>query len=305
MKRVKILLITIALTFGFHGVADSNKIPELAAPDRETINEAANRGRQSQNMGQMLNMMAAAGLFASCFASTPPNMALCAMGALAAAQGAAQGQAAGMSDLVFDASEYQPGDYNNGSNNGGLNPASGGKGKAGFDNPIIDKGMDHLTESGYKVGPNGVTFPDGSTKSGSDFSSASSMMAAGIDEASAKAAEAALNEINERIGKSGANVVAMGVNGGGGGGYSGGSANFGDIGDFALPKMKNPFADPDEKKILAGKSVMVGGEPIGVKGDNIFDMVHRAYQKKRTKRQFFESSARPRLPASVTKKGGL
>lgn len=303
MKRVKILLITLALTFGVNGVADSNKIPELAAPDRETINEAANRGRQSQNMGQMLNMMAAAGLFASCFASTPPNMALCAMGALAAAQGAAQGQAAGMSDLAFDASEYKPGDYGN---NNGLKPSSEGNGKAGFDNPIVKKGMEHLTESGYKVGPDGVTFPDGSFKSGSDFTSANSMMAAGIDEASAKAAEAALNEINDRIGKSGANVVAMGVNSGSGGGYSdSGSADFGDLGDFSLPKMQNPFANPNEKKILAGKSVMVGGEPIGVKGDNIFDMVHRAYQKKRTKRQFFESSATPRLPASMTKKGGL
>lgn len=276
-----------------------------------TINQAADTGRKSQNMGMMMNMVAAAGLFAACLAPKPPNMALCAMGALAAAQAAHQGQAANASDTTFDLSEFDPGDYNyDGGTNGDLDPSAvPGTGDVGFNNPNIKEGMDKLTESGYKISPEGVTFPDGSFKPASAFDSPSSMVAAGMSPSDAQAAGDVLAAVNKELENiSGATVSSMKVDGGSGGyaGGGGGSADFGDLDSFKLPTLKNPFDKADKKKLLAGKSVMVGGEPIGVKGDNIFDMVHRAYQKKRGKNQFYENAKSPaRLPSSLTQKGGL
>jgi hypothetical protein len=124
----------------------------------------------------------------------------------------------------------------------------------------------------------------------------------------ANAAGDVMDAIRSELEKSGASVAAMPVDSGGGGGYSAGGgegADFGDLSSFQLPSLKNPFDHADKKKIIAGKSLMVGGEPIGVKGDNIFDMVHRAYQKKRGRNQFLETTKGPaRLPASMTSIGG-
>ena len=73
-----------------------------------------------------------------------------------------------------------------------------------------------------------------------------------------------------------------------------------------IKPFTNPFAvGADAKKqMVAGKTVMFDGEPIGVRGNNIFDMVHAAYQKKRQNNNFIESAdSRPgpstRMPASI------
>ncbi len=271
-----------------------------------SINQAADTGRRSQNAGMMMNIIAAAGLFAACAASTPPRMELCAMGALAAAQAANQGAAANQSDLAFDASEFQPGDYtyNPGGDGSTVDPASvDGSGTAVFSNPHIKEGMGMLTEAGYKVSQEGITLPDGTFVPASSFSSPEAMAAAGLDPSAAGDVLAAVNSELQKLSE--ASVASMGVDGGpGGGGASSGagSVDFGDLDSFALPQLKNPFDKKvDEKKLLAGKSLMVNGEPIGVKGDNIFDMVHRAYQKKRGKNIFLETAKNPaRLPASLT-----
>lgn len=305
---------TAAETQQTQSTAGTDAVRDTASP-QNTINQAADKGRRSQNAGMMMNLIASAGLFAACAASCPScRMELCAMGALAAAQAANQGQAADMSDLTFDASEFNPDVYN--PNDGDVNtvdPASTpGSGDAVYTNPIIKEGMGKLAESGYKITEEGVTFPDGSFQPTSAFASPSAMVAAGMDPAAAQAAGDVLGAINSELEKiSGASVASMAVDGGSGGysaggGGGGGSVDFSDLSAFALPKLKNPFDKADDKKLLAGKTVMVGGEPIGVKGDNIFDMVHRAYQKKRVKKQFFETSKGPaRLPASLSQKGGI
>ena len=67
--------------------------------------------------------------------------------------------------------------------------------------------------------------------------------------------------------------------------------------------MGNPFNIDGDKKgqLVAGKTVMFDGEPIGVRGQNIFDMVHSCYQKKREGKHFIETEmdVATRLPASV------
>jgi hypothetical protein len=55
---------------------------------------------------------------------------------------------------------------------------------------------------------------------------------------------------------------------------------YGDLPPFQLPKFKSPFdlSAAEKARLAAGKTVSVGGDPIGVKGDDIFAMIHRAYQ---------------------------
>ena len=112
-----------------------------------------------------------------------------------------------------------------------------------------------------------------------------------------------MKKINKELSQYSVSSMAVDSAGGSGSGGGGGSYGSSDYSSFKMPKFKSPFANQDSKKLLAGKSVMVGGEPIGVKGDNLFDMVHRAYQKKRNRRQFMESSKSGRLPASMTEEG--
>jgi len=231
---------------------------------------------------------------------------LCAMAAMAAMQAANQSDASNASLAAFDASKYGS-DYSGEYNADGTDKATtAGVGTAGYSDPTVKKAMDKLKETGYEVTPDGVTFPDGTFQPASAFNSPSSMLAAGMGADAASAAGEALEDINKQIAASGGNVASMAVDSAGGyaSGGGGGSSGFGELSSFKLPKLKNPFDRKDNKKLLAGKSVMVGGEPIGVKGDDIFDMVHRAYQKKRTKSQFLESSKSYRVPASVTQ-GGL
>ena len=76
-------------------------------------------------------------------------------------------------------------------------------------------------------------------------------------------------------------------------------------GAFKLPAFKNPFAvtNGDRKQIVAGKTVSFGGRR-GVRGQNIFEMVHSAYAKKRERANFVNNGpvVPVRLPAAAPAK---
>jgi hypothetical protein len=67
-------------------------------------------------------------------------------------------------------------------------------------------------------------------------------------------------------------------------------------------------ANGQRKGLTAGKTVLFDGDPIGVRGDNIFAMVHTCYQTKREGAQFIETEGRAngvqtaslRAPAAAT-----
>lgn len=165
-----------------------------------------------------------------------------------------------------------------------------------FQTPQGQAAVNALTNAGVSVGPDGVTMPDGTQASWSQVGGGSG---GGIpmDGATQKALADAL--ASARGGDSGASVKSVGTaaaDGGGGGA--------GDSGSFTPGKFtfKNPFAVAKAKKdqILAGMTENMGGEPIGVKGDDIFDMIARAYNRKKQNHDFIdEASGEARLPASV------
>lgn len=87
-----------------------------------------------------------------------------------------------------------------------------------------------------------------------------------------------LNEIEEQ-----AKVVTMGFNSGGGGASGSRGSNTvyeeDDSLDKLLAQMRNRNRKGSPSAVAAGKVSTYNGGPIGHKMDNIFDMIHRAYDK--------------------------
>jgi len=280
------------------GAMNETNIPK-AGTGTSTINPGSKQGQASQSSGAGTNAAVGAALIATGTAllpppTTPTGAALIAMGILALMQSAEDKKAARESAATGAASQTNGG-------GAGTNPVDG-KGSGGFNDPKIKDGMAKLAAAGYKMSEKGLTHPDGSFTPSSSFNSPGAMSAAGID-------PAAISEAQKIVagaeGMDGAKISSVGVNSGGGGGGDSSGVSEGDSnGESASgPAFGNPFGMDAAKRasLVAGKTVMFDGEPIGVRGQNIFDMVHNCYQKKRQGKQFIESEhdVVTRSPASA------
>jgi hypothetical protein len=265
-----------------------------------TINQGANTGQASQNAGAGANNAAGAALIAAGIPmlaqppTVPIGVMLIAMGAMALAQGAHDSGAAGQSAATGAASVHNggPGTQANQATDPDL-------GKSSFNTPEIKKAQAELAKHGYEVNEKGVTKPDGSIIPASAFQSKEGMLAAGID----PAVLAKLDEVNKDV-ASAYNVSSV-ATGGGGGGSGAIPEDVGGGGSETALGSRDPFDlnDDARRSMMAGKTVNLDGEPIGVAGANIFDMVHTAYQKKRAGAQFLEGEEPMlRAPASTSRK---
>lgn len=273
---------------------DTNPNSQPVQSSGPSINSGASEGKSSQESGSAMNNMIGAAMIAAGMAQQPPNMPLIMMGMMALMQGAQDSSDAGKSADSYQASLY--GTPNSTNQPPSPTPDSGNA----LSSPLAEKGLSELQNAGYTMNPDGsFTGPDGKKIIGNDFSTASAMQSAGFDPKSSADAAAYLAKVNAETGGGGAHAVSMGVDGEGGGG-GGGTQSGGDSdGSFAY---KNPWllSKADKRKLVQGKSVNLAGEPIGVRGDNLFDMVHRAYERKVKADNFIESSTgSARLPASV------
>jgi hypothetical protein len=288
------------------GAGTVNKIKDKVgsttnkAPDQSTINPGANTGAQSQSSGAGINAAVGAALIAACLAPCPKcMMPLCAMGAMALMQSGHDSGAAGQS---YDVADVTKNDTTS-NNPTGKNPDGSGD----FDKSQLDLAKAKLGEAGYTVTENGVKFPDGSMHASTDLISPAAMASAGLDPSSSKEAQSLVDSIvadASKEGQNGARVIGMGVNGGAGGGAGGMGGDGGASSDSSYGagagKGYGLGAD-DKKKLIAGKTVMFDGEPIGVRGNNIFDMIHTCYEKKRASNQFIDTAGNDAImPASVT-----
>jgi hypothetical protein len=116
------------------------------------------------------------------------------------------------------------------------------------------------------------------------------MMAMGMSPSDIQAAQQKLDSLTkDAIAKYGdPRVVPVGVDGGGGYTADAGGAG-GDNGLNAyLKSLRRGLSSADKAKMLAGKARIVGGEPIGVMGDDIFQMIHRRYDSKKKGNEFIE-----------------
>lgn len=271
--------------------------PAPAPTPNSTINIGSNVGKNSQNAGSAANNAAGAALIATGTAllPNPPTTAqgamLIALGIIALAQGAHDKNAAGQSANTGAHSVFNNGQTQTNKEN----PKDYDKGQSAFNTPAIKDALSKINELGYDVNENGVKLPNGKNLPLSTFASAVAMKAAGVD-------AAVLEKVGEISDKVSAQYSVSSVAAGGGeGGGGGGAANAGNKNEEEADGKFNPFAiGADAKKaLMAGKTVNLDGEPIGVAGANIFEMIHQAYQKKRTGEQFMEADDEDRRPASV------
>jgi len=282
---------------------ESTKNTSTATPttfgNNSSINPAAQQGQQSQSGGSGANMAAGAALLAACMMTMPPNIALCAMGALAMAQGGHDKDAAKQSANTAAAT----------SNSGatGTNATTytdPGKG-AGAYSDQVKAGLQSLDDAGIKVSESGVTMPDGSKVSASGMGNSAAMTAAGFDAKQVADAKKVTDALNAEM-KNGAHVSGMAVaESGGGGSGSASESPANEKEGVTLPPGFDPFGTANSaaarSRAIAGKTVNFDGEPIGVRGNNIFEMVHNCYQRKRSGNHFIENEASTvvRAPASV------
>jgi hypothetical protein len=274
-------------------------------PNQATINQGSNTGQASQSSGSGANAAAGAALMAAGAAlmANPPTAAqgamLMAMGILAMMQSGHDGDAAGQSGNTGLASIQG----NSTTPTTSTDPATG---TSAFSDSKIAEGKAALEAQGYKMGPSGsLTTPDGTTIPASAFNSPSSMAAAGMNPQTIADAQKIVADAEKDSPK----VSGVGLNSAGGGGGDGMAVSEGEGSGEANATggmAGNPFnLNADAKaKLIAGKTVMFDGEPIGVRGQNIFDMVHDCYQKKRKGNHFIESEndVSVRSPASLKRR---
>lgn len=167
---------------------------------------------------------------------------------------------------------------------------------------------DQLQEQGYSIDRNGkVKTPSGRTIDPKSLSSASSAAEAGIG-ASEYSDFLALSEKAQAAAKKRAdqlkNLLDTDINGDGGGGGGGKGAAVASNGNRNNDFWKKFLLDKKAKAKdagIEGLSKEFNGEPIGVAGDNIFEMITRRYDAKETQGTFVEGPAGSRVPASASR----
>ncbi|HEX4923953.1 MAG TPA: hypothetical protein VFV50_07700 [Bdellovibrionales bacterium] len=144
----------------------------------------------------------------------------------------------------------------------GLNQA--GRSAKTVERDLAGKGYTYDPETGT------VTTPSGKSVSGSDYASPSAMAAAGLTPR--EIAEA--TRILKTTGARSADVAYAGGGGGAGRAVAGGDVKPFDLNAY----MRGMQVQKRGPASLDGMKKLVGGEPIGLAVDNIFDMVSRRYK---------------------------
>lgn len=155
------------------------------------------------------------------------------------------------------------------------------------------------TKSALKNGINGntadlttgkITTSDGSSYSAADFSSPSSMAAAGFSPDQIATAMATADKVNAKIAdkiKLGALTSANGsADAGGGGGVKSADTADGEEKPTTAPGLPKNSTSPRQPASVAGLTTNYNGNPIGVSQDDIFKMMSRRYQVKEKQNEF-------------------
>ncbi|MCB0412016.1 MAG: hypothetical protein KDD22_05785 [Bdellovibrionales bacterium] len=271
----------------------------------QSVNDSADTARRSQDKSAMSSQMAGIammGIFqVGCNGTHTWGCYAGPLAALALMQAGHNGSAANASDGIYDYTYENP-EFDNPNTDipkgpkvpkgpDGTGPAAGG----GTYTDLVKTNLKKLADAGYTVDPKTgeVTTPKG-TFPASAFSSPAGMASAGFSSADIQAAGKAIDDINKKYGgllESQPKVSGMEFNTAGGGSSGSGGGGYKSSFDDYLAGMKKPGfgGSMDKNRMLAGKSLTYGQDPIGVKVDDIFQMVHRRYQAKRKIQTFIET----------------
>lgn len=290
---------------GVEATANSkNGAPGASVKDGADKSKSANKG------AQLTQYLTGAMMFAMAAAQKPPcssgSAGSCAMmaaftmmGVLSMMQGKEHGGAAGsagMTSSLTNGLGDNPFEYSDVNLTDPANPLSKDPSVKAMGNNIKT-----LQSAGYNAKKGTITTPDGKTYKAKDFSSQSSMVAAGLPSGAAMGVAAAYEEAIKRAEgkvekiKLGAMTAAGGFEEGGGGGMDrpesdsstdGAAAYAGSAVGTGEPKI-GLDRDPSS---LAGMQKNYNGEPIGVAADSIFLMMTRRYKVKESQESFYNDA---------------
>lgn len=277
------------------------------AQNGQGITDSANNTASDNKKGQLLNMAVGAVNFgvAAMYASqcADGDGGACAMSALFflmgaqnMAQSGAQGSTAGQAAGTYAATDALSGS--------GYDPNAVNTLTAS--DPDLKSGMDFAAsvaqgKAGFAYDPakNTVTTAKGTTISGNDLNSASSLAAAGVPQSAIdqmySTEKDVLAKAQAKVDKLSKTSVAVnsgeesGSGGGGSGGFGPGSGAGGAVAYGAGAKGLGLGVNRDPAQV-AGMQKNYNGEPIGVAGDSIFKMMTRRYKVKESQSTFLEES---------------
>lgn len=275
------------------------------SPSPSSINSDAKKGQNTQMIGMILNGAAAAYFASQC----PENTPSCMMALMALSSALQMKGAADQSGRTYDATlNYPP----PGSPGPGPGPGGGpppdyvpGDLPPGVLPPGADRDFRRMGSEGWTMHNGKVFGPDGKEYTPDDTKSEAALINAGFSPSQASGAMSKLGKVNamlaekaKQLGADDPHLISMGVDGGGGGGASRSPASEDGLDDY-LKRLRNPFGLNGKQKgaMVAGKSLAHGDDQVGVKQDNIFQMMNRAYQSRRDDDQFIEPAMKTAAPS--------
>lgn len=255
--------------------------------NKETIQSSGKKSSGNNNTGKMMGQVAmgvtAAGVAATCTGLTNPGLCKYFAAGLAASIVVTKlmSKAKKESDATVEAVTVGGANNQTGNNN-----YSGGADYMGTPEwNAAQDALKNLRAAGYTVNENTgeVTDPSGKKFSSETFASNSSMSAAGYSASDIQGFNAAKEKMNKDIAAKvaaadGTDMYGSDI-GGSGKAASAGSADGGPGVGGALPVVglnKDLGINRDPAQV-AGMSKNLGGEPIGVSADSLFDMMERRY----------------------------
>lgn len=252
---------------------------EAAAKQAAMMAEMANAAAKAAAMMAAAMLAAVAAAEASQCPTAPPMCAMAALHAMMAMMAAGQGGEHG--NVQGQAANTGANTDAYGSADNSITRDDAGDGKMG----AIDDNMKKLLKGidGAKLNPDGSVSYNGNNLSNVDPNSPESLRAAGFSDSQIAQALAANKKLNDAVNsKYGAMTADNGYAEGGGG--AAGSA------PIAAPSLvfgKKAGLDRNPANI-AGMQKNFNGEPIGVAGDNIFEMMKRRYVAKDRQSAFYD-----------------
>jgi hypothetical protein len=255
-----------------------------AAQQQMAAEGAAAAAAAQAAAASMMAAMAASAVMAAVMATQcgPKNPMACVMAALAAAQAGllgAEAASAGDSQAALQgaAPTYPTAAL--------AMPTPVVGSTAGEASQLANGALATLAAQGVTLNPDGsVTLADGTTVPASAAGDTAAQSAAGFSAAQIAAGQASLADAQAQAKAKSKSILASLSADGGGGAGRGGSGGASVAIDFGKLK-KAARAKPS----LAGMSKNLGGDKIGVAGDNIFEMVTRRYKARDADNNFFRN----------------
>lgn len=307
IKKVFKALVLVVMIFSFvfsaiaeDGQGESNG--QQQQPNDNSINNNANVGKSNSSSASKINTVIGVGMIAygtyllAQQPSNPYGAVLIAMGGMALAQAGADSGAAGAYGNVEGLTGTTlPGwtgvGVGGGDEGGGDGLTSAGFGNLGPDGLAAlkkaeDLGFKFDANKGVVTDPDGKEIPFASINSGSAAGSGASGFTSGNLDAGKKYANKLAKEAADKY--SVGTMGFAGAGGGGGGSHAGAAGAANDpFSDYlkSLNKKKKPSRKPAS---VAGMKKPFGSDVIGVRADNIFEMIHRRYKQKRDNKEFIE-----------------